>query len=184
MRAAVSLLVLAAASAMAVARPAAADPRTENEPAYPGITCGLFGPTFTCPPYLLYGPGQELQVTVLAHQAEDASRAAAALHRLRDLIAALRSCWRPPAIEEGRPGMELTARLSFRRDGSIFGSPRFTYMSRQATAPQRELYRSTVLEGLQDCAPLPLSQGLGGAIAGRPIVIRYIDDRRTPQSRI
>jgi len=184
MRAAGSLRVLATAGVMLAAWAVAADPLTENEPAYPGITCDLFGPTFTCPPYLLYGPGQELQVTVLAHQAEHAGPAAGSLNTLRDLFGALRACWKPPAVDEGRPGMELTVRFSLRRDGSIFGSPRFTYMTRQATAPQRDLYRRTVIEGLQDCAPLAVSQGLGGAIAGRPIVIRYIDDRRTRKSRI
>jgi hypothetical protein len=30
---------------------------------------------------------------------------------------------------------------------------------------------------LERCAPMPLSKGMAGAIAGRPIAIRFIDDR-------
>jgi hypothetical protein len=34
------------------------------------------------------------------------------------------------------------------------------------------------LVALARCQPLPLTNGLGGAIAGRPFVISIIDDRR------
>ena len=33
------------------------------------------------------------------------------------------------------------------------------------------------MAGFDDCAPLTFTKGLAGAIAGRPIAIRYIENR-------
>ncbi|HEV7983864.1 MAG TPA: hypothetical protein VGP86_13290 [Xanthobacteraceae bacterium] len=38
-------------------------------------------------------------------------------------------------------------------------------------------YRSAATDMLDRCQPLPLTAGLGGAIAGRPFIISIIDDR-------
>lgn len=101
------------------------------------------------------------------------------MNTLRDLFAGLRACWRPPAMEDAFPGMQLTIRLSFRRDGNLVGPLRFTYVNRLAPEAQRDTYRLSVVEGLMRCIPLPFTAGLGGAVAGRPLVIRYIETRNT-----
>jgi hypothetical protein len=168
--AALAALTLAVPSALAQTRP--------------GLDCNLYGPTEPCEPYLLYPPGQDLRLTIRSRNAADGRRGEGSINTLRELFAALRACWRPPAADQARPGMELTVRFSFKRDGSLLGTPRFTYMSRAATPEQRDLYRRAVLDSLSACAPYPLTRGLGGAVAGRPIVIRYIDDRNTLQTRI
>jgi hypothetical protein len=147
--------------------------------AQPGITCNLLGPKHPCEPYLLYPPSQDLRLTVgsrLVHESPPGNDRDE-LNTLRDLFVALRACWTPPALDEGRAGMEVSVRLSFDRSGNIIGTPRFTYASRDASDAERELYRRAVVDSLARCTPLPLTKGLGGAIAGRPIAIRYIDNR-------
>ena len=148
----------------------------------PGFDCNLFGPTEPCDPYLLYPPGQGLQHTVRGSEAGRSGEGSVAT--LRQLFARLGACWRPPPLDEARAGMQLTVRLAFRRDGSILGEPRFTYVSRAATTAERELYKRAVLDSLKGCSPFPFAGGLGGAVAGRPLTIRYIDDRKTQQRRI
>ena len=148
--------------------------------AQPGVTCNLYGPTDTCDPYLLYPFGEDLRLTVQSRGAgehrmpKDDER----LNTLKHLFAALRACWTPPPIENARPGMEVSIRLSFDRGGNILGEPRFTYTTRDVTPDQRNTYRRAVVDSLNRCTPLPLSPGLGSAIAGRPLSIRYIDNRK------
>jgi hypothetical protein len=147
--------------------------------AQPGVTCNLLGPKHPCEPYLLYPPAQDLRLTVgsrLAHDGPPLSDGDE-LNSLRDLFGALRACWTPPVLDEGRAGMEVSVRLSFDRSGNIIGTPRFTYTTPGAPQEQRDLYRRAVVDSLTRCTPLPLTKGLGGAIAGRPIAIRYVDDR-------
>jgi hypothetical protein len=148
--------------------------------AQPGVTCNLYGPTHTCDPYLLYPPGQDLRLTVQSRSGRGVRKDGERLNTLQELFAALRTCWTPPPIDGARSGMEVSVRLSFDRGGNIIGEPRFTYTTRDATQEQREIYRRAVLDSLNRCAPLPLTAGLGGAIAGRPIAIRYIDNRKLP----
>ena len=42
----------------------------------------------------------------------------------------------------------------------------------------REVYHDAITQALQRCTPMPFSAGLGGAVAGRPINIRYVDNRK------
>lgn len=150
---------------------------------YPGAACNLYGPRHPCPPYLLYPPGQDLRLTIHTAAAEarqsdgEEPSAAPSIGTIRQLFVALRTCWRPPGPDAARPAMQLTVRLSFRRDGNIIGQPRFTYTSPEASAAERDRYRRAVLDSIAGCTPLPFVNGMGNAIAGRPIMIRYIDDR-------
>jgi hypothetical protein len=140
--------------------------------------CSVFGPV-PCIPDYGYPIGQTLSLTIQSRSGGGGSAEPAKdkLDAIRDVFAALRACWTPPALDDGRPGMEVSVRLSFNRSGNIIGTPRFTYTTPGAPHQARDLYRRAVTDSLTRCTPLPLSQGLGGAIAGRPIAIRYIDDR-------
>ena len=104
------------------------------------------------------------------------------LRKLRDLFAALRACWVPPPLEQARPGMEISVRLSFKRDGAILGRPRITYQTGNVTEDQRRAYRVALAQSLARCTPLPFSRSLGNAIAGRPITIHFIDNRKLFQA--
>jgi hypothetical protein len=73
--------------------------------------------------------------------------------------------------------MELTIRLSFKRSGEIFGA-RLTYETPNVSDDERRMYYGVLLEALKRCSPLPVSESLGAAIAGRPFRFRFNDNRR------
>jgi hypothetical protein len=82
----------------------------------------------------------------------------------------------------GRHGMEYTIRFAFRRDGEITAPPRRTYSSHEAPDEVRDTYRDAIGEALKRCTPLHFSKGMAGAVAGRPIAIRFVDERTLANS--
>ena len=94
------------------------------------------------------------------------------------MFAALRACWVPPSDDDARPGMQMSVRLSFRTNGNVIGTPRVTYTSPDAPPETRTVYRNAITAALERCTPLPFTSGLGGAVAGRPIAIRFVDERK------
>jgi hypothetical protein len=104
------------------------------------------------------------------------------LNTLTDVIAALRACWAPPPIDQSRPGMQITVQMSFRRNGELFGQPRITFESVGASDDERLAYRIAVAKMLKRCAPLPFTDALGNAIAGRPLTMRLIDNRKLKEA--
>jgi hypothetical protein len=99
------------------------------------------------------------------------------LNTLVDVREAIRGCWKWPPLSEVRQGMELTIRLSFKRSGEIFGA-RLTYETPNVSDDERRMYYGVLLEALKRCSPLPVSESLGAAIAGRPFRFRFNDNRR------
>jgi hypothetical protein len=98
------------------------------------------------------------------------------------MYAALRACWVPPPKDSARHGMEYTIRFAFKRDGQIVAPPRVTYASHDAPPDVRGIYRDAVDAALARCTPLHFSKGMAGAVAGRPIAIRFVDNRSTDKS--
>jgi hypothetical protein len=96
---------------------------------------------------------------------------------IHDLFAALRTCWDPPAREQAQPDVQMSVRFSFRRTGQIVAPPFVTYTTPGTKTDTKQVYRRAINAALERCAPLPFSNSFGAAIAGRPISIRYIDDR-------
>jgi hypothetical protein len=164
-------------------------------PCHPSF-CGVFhrGP---CMPY--YSPpfGEDLRLTIVSTDDKDSPRDNAGtgksdqtgsenetdradehpLDSISAMFAALRACWVPPPKDEARHGMEYTIRFAFKRDGEIVAPPRVTYASHDAPADVRDIYRDAVNAALKRCTPLHFSDGMGGAVAGRPIAIRFVDNR-------
>jgi hypothetical protein len=126
-----------------------------------------------CRPLIWFAASLLLPSLIASAQAEPAQ-----LDNLKDVFARLYACWRPPPASRANP-MDITVIVSFTREGGIFGHPRITYESEQATDNDRLMYRIAVMETLQRCAPLPFSEGLGGAVAGRPFAVRF-GNRRLP----
>jgi hypothetical protein len=133
--------------------------------------------------------GQDLRLTVESPPAVGVAAAAHGQsdagdeHKLNTLSAmfeALRSCWVPPPAAESRPGMQMSVRLSFKRNGEIIGEPRVTYTTPGTPPEVRDAYHQAIIAALERCTPLPFTTGLGGAIAGRPIAIRFVDNREQP----
>jgi hypothetical protein len=99
---------------------------------------------------------------------------------LRDMFARLESCWRPPPASRANP-VDITVIFSFDRNGNIFGRPKITYESDQATDNDRLLYRIAVMEALQRCTPMPFTESMAGAAAGRPFTILFRNRKPLPQ---
>src|SRR5436305_13277169 len=97
---------------------------------------------------------------------------------IKEAFARFRSCWKPPPRQRANPDVAITAIVTFTRDGKIFGHPKITYKSENATDNDRLEYRIAVMEALQRCTPMPFTEGMGGAVAGRPFAIRF--QNRTP----
>jgi hypothetical protein len=96
------------------------------------------------------------------------------INRIRDVFAAIQSCWRPPA-GSGYSGQEITLRMSFKRNGEVLGQPKITYYRAGTQADQREPFTRSVREAFVRCTPLPVTESLGSAIAGRIFIFRFID---------
>jgi hypothetical protein len=100
---------------------------------------------------------------------------------IRDVYARLRTCWTPPAAARANPGIDITVIVSFNRDGHILGRPKITYESAEATDNDRLAYRIAVMETLQRCTPMPFTEGMAGAAAGRPFAVRFHNRKPPPQ---
>ncbi len=101
------------------------------------------------------------------------------VNTIQDVIAKLRTCWRPPPPSRANPDIDITVIVSFKRSGEILGRPKITYESEQATDNDRVEYRIAVMEALQRCTPMPFTESMGGAIAGRPFAVQF-HNRKTP----
>jgi hypothetical protein len=170
-----------------------------GRPCHPSF-CGVFhrGPCF---PDYLPAFGQTLRLTIVSTDDNDPARHSAGeagksgddankqstdadkgadeqpLDTISDLFAALRGCWVPPPKDGARRGMEYTIRFALKRDGEMIAPPRMTYASHDAPAEVRNIYRDAIDAALKRCTPLHFSEGMGGAVAGRPIAIRFVDER-------
>jgi hypothetical protein len=99
---------------------------------------------------------------------------------IKDMFERLFSCWRPPPPSKANPE-NVTVIVTFDRTGNIFGQPKITYESDQANDNDRLLYRVAVMEALQRCTPMPFTEGMGGAIAGRIIAIPFHNVKPPPK---
>jgi hypothetical protein len=134
-----------------------------------------------CIPEIYYPYGENLQLTVESKPSEeDASKYQKPDHDLdsiADLFAALRSCWAPPPADTAKEGMQMTVRFSFKRSGDLIGPPRMTFATEGTPVEVRSTYLKAINDSIDACVPLKFTGGLGGALAGRPIAIRYVDNR-------
>ena len=125
----------------------------------------------------------EALVIVALSASAAAENPQAPIGTLTDLEAALLACWVPPPMEQSRPGMQITVLISFKRNGELFGEPRITFQSREASEAERSAYRIAVAQTLKRCASLSFTEALGNAVAGQPLTMIFIDDReQSPDS--
>jgi hypothetical protein len=101
------------------------------------------------------------------------------LDTIRDVFAKLHSCWKPPPRSRANP-IDITVVVSFNREGAIIGRPKITHESEHAEDNDRLIHRVAVMEALQRCAPLPFTEALGGAIAGRPLAVPFRTRNKPP----
>lgn len=140
-----------------------------------------------CIPEIYYPYGENLQLTVESKPSEeDAPRYQKPDHDLDnigDLFAALRSCWTPPQADSAKEGMQMTVRFSFKRSGDLIGPPRMTFATAGVPIEVRDTYLKAINDSIDACVPLKFTGNLGGALAGRPIAIRYVDNREIDKQK-
>ena len=150
--------------------------------------CSAFANRY-CIPHPDYWIGQDLRLTIESASAGDGPAGGAPAqdssgeHKLDTLHAmfdALRACWIPPAKEEARPGMQMSVRFAFKRSGEIIATPRVTYATSGISAETRGAYLQAIMASLGRCTPMHFSAGLAGAVVGRPIAVRFVDNRELP----
>jgi hypothetical protein len=134
-----------------------------------------------CIPEIDYPYGENLQLTIESVPSQDDKAKYARpdhdLDTIGDLFAELRSCWSPPSADTAKQGMQMTVRFSFKRDGAIIAAPRLTFATVGTSPDIRATYLKAINASLDACVPLKFTDSFGGALAGRPIAIRYVDNR-------
>lgn len=103
----------------------------------------------------------------------------APVNTIQDIFQHLRTCWKPPPPSKARP-IDITVVVSFNRAGNILGRPRITYESAEASDSDRLQYRIAVMEALQRCTPMPFTDAMAGAAAGRPFAIQFRNRKASP----
>jgi hypothetical protein len=88
---------------------------------------------------------------------------------LREFYTALAECMKAPA---GPPASEVTVVFSLKRDGSLLGKPRISHAKLFGDAKDQKEFVGGVLAAFGGCLPVNITEGLGGAIAGRPMSFR------------
>ena len=136
-----------------------------------------------CQPQYPFPLGENLQLTIKSADSHAGEKVDPEhkIDTIHDLFVALRACWRPPDEGEAHEGTQMAVRFAFKRTGEIIGQPRVTYTTPGIDGDTRKLYRDAITHALDRCTPMPFSKGMGGAIAGRPIAIRYVENRKQAQ---
>jgi hypothetical protein len=150
-----------------------------------GTTCSVFRHR-PCMPDIVYPLGQELVLTVSSRESEEQrqnTHVGEQLNTILQVFADLRACWTPPPEEDAKAGAQITVRMSFNRSGSLIAKPKVTYVSSNVPSNARQKYLNAITASLERCTPIRFSPALGGAIAGRPFAIRFVDDRDLRQEK-
>jgi hypothetical protein len=92
------------------------------------------------------------------------------VNSIAEMSAAIYACWQPP---RGTAGMSLTLRFSLRRDGTLIGKPVATFSDLGPDDRLNSAFVASILEALDKALPIPFTESMGGAIAGRILSPRF-----------
>ncbi len=155
-----------------------------GHPCHPSF-CSVFhhGPCFPqYPPPI----GQDLRLTIAAAEEKPKDKPVTDrnesefVDNIQEMFRALRACWIPPPPSKSQPGMEYTVRFAFKSNGEPMGPPRVTYATRGVAEEVRNVYQQAVEAALKRCTPMHFTRGMAGAVAGRPIILHFFDNRIVP----
>lgn len=136
-----------------------------------GWTCGLDG------------AGAQFQgLTIGVGNNPEPRRPVAPVDNLQDLIRALARCYNPPPLGPDRQPIDVSFRVSFKRSGELFGKPPGVEFVQQVTPEERLRYYQAVAEALDLCNPMPFTDSMGGAAAGRVFKVNFVDMRKRKQT--
>jgi hypothetical protein len=88
---------------------------------------------------------------------------------LTDLWRELSACIKAP---RDSAGSELTIVFALKRDGSLLGKPRITHSHLLGDVDVQKAFVVDAIGAFAMCLPVNITDGLGGAIAGRPLSLR------------
>jgi hypothetical protein len=97
---------------------------------------------------------------------------------LNGLWQLLGSCSQSVGRPAGSAGSEVTVLFSIKRDGSLQGQPRITHSKLVGDDASQKGFLAGVLGSIARCFPLSITDGLGGAVAGRPLRLRVVNRAR------
>ena len=117
-----------------------------------------------------------LQMTINASNPRPA-RPTGPVNNLEEFMGALAACWSPPPLDTSRQPLDLTFQVSFKRSGELFGKPRVVNFAREVTPEERRRYYQAVVEAIDRCSPMPFTEAMGGAVAGRTFRVSFLDRR-------
>ncbi|MDW6026608.1 hypothetical protein SAZ10_33090 [Mesorhizobium sp. BAC0120] len=106
---------------------------------------------------------------------------AAALENVSEIGPSLIQCWHPPAAPDGSA---VTLRFGFRRDGSLMGAPRVTYISVKGGAALERTFADSAVRAIEQCSPLQLSPRFAATIGGKVYVMQFSILKRQPVIRL
>ncbi|MGU3539469.1 hypothetical protein [Methylobacterium sp. A54F] len=107
----------------------------------------------------------------------DARREEEPAATLTELWRRLGACTRVSRVPVDALGSEVTVLFSIRRDGSLQGEPRITYSRLYGDEAAQRGFIGNALADLARCFPISITDGLGGAVAGRPFRLRLTSPR-------
>jgi len=106
-------------------------------------------------------------------------RPTAKINNLQEFMAALATCWNPPPADASRQPVDLTFQVSFKRSGELFGKPRIVSFTRAVSDEERQRYYTAIAEAIDRCSPMPFTESMGGAVAGRTFRVNFLDRRNS-----
>jgi len=105
------------------------------------------------------------------------------VHNVGEIGKVLAACMQPLSVAHPYPGMRVTVRIGFNRQGQPLGPPRFAYVTANAPDRIKAEYKTAISDALKRCTPLSFSPALGATIAGVPFVFRF-DEHGLMQARL
>ena len=124
-----------------------------------------------------------LQILIRGTNANPA-RPVSRVNTLQELSAAFAACWSPPPADRERAPVDVIFQVSFKRSGELFGKPRIVEFVRPVTPEERERYYAAVAETIDRCSPMPFTDQMGAAVAGRVFRVNFIDLRNRKQAEV
>ena len=106
---------------------------------------------------------------------------AAPLENVSEIGPSLIQCWHPPAAPDGSA---VTLRFGFRRDGSLMGTPRVTYISVEGGAMLQRAFADSAVRAIEQCSPLKLPPRFAATIGGKVYVMQFAILKRHPIIRL
>ena len=97
------------------------------------------------------------------------------LTTMNEVGAAIMLCWKPPS---GVEKSTVTLSFSLKRDGSLIGPPRSTFINVAGDEKVRQQFIAAAMDAVDRCTPVELSSALAQGIAGQVFTMEFASSDR------